>query len=171
VSSGQEGATAIQVGRIGLAGAIIGALIGGIGSFLGVFVTYRQQRDAEAIDARRNAYATLVTKAYEYRELLIDLGVEAAQKDQEAYNRDRERLASAGPALTSARVAVELIGSEGLIDESEAITEGFFSHPYIPRSVDEFVQIDPAVDQAIESGTKAISDFVTAARTDIVRDQ
>jgi hypothetical protein len=67
MSNNQDSATALQVGRYGLIGALLGALIGGLGSFAGAYLTYRQQRDTHEIDTKRAAYVALATEAAQYR--------------------------------------------------------------------------------------------------------
>ena len=170
VSGAQEGATAIQVGRIGLAGVIIGAIIGGIGSFSVTFFTLREQRQTQSIETRRTAYVAFSTKGQEYRQLLVDLVAEAAQKDQATYTKDRKRLASAGPALYSAHTNVQLVSGPELRDKPTAMTGALFSHPYIPRSGDAFNEIADAVLKAMENASKAMGEFMEAARADVLQE-
>ena len=170
MSADQEGTTAIQVGRIGLAGAIIGAIIGGLGSFSGTYFTLKDQHDTQSSEARRAAYVSLLTKTQQYRELLINLGDDAARNDQAAYTKDRERLASAGPALTTAYVAIALISSKELKDKSAAMAGAYVSHPYVPQSLDQYGRIADAVLKAIDRGQKAYDEFIDEARTDVLKE-
>jgi hypothetical protein len=165
VSSNQEGATALQVGRIGLIGAVIGALIGGIGSFSGAYITYRQQRDTQVYNLKRAAYVSLLTEAREYNAVLNAMRDAAARDDQAAYVKDYQRLRSeSAQELYTAMANVYFVADASVIGKSNAVGTAYFSYTF-PPSLKEFDK--QAAQKVVEEGVKARDSFGRAARVDL----
>ena len=166
--SDREGATALQVGRIGLIGAIVGAVIGGVASVSGAYLTYSQQRDTHAADVKRATYVRLTTESQLYSLALTRLSEVAERKDQAAYTKERQRLFSSSQSLWAAEQNVYFVAADDNVSgKALAVIEEFFSAGYIPPTIEEFDA--DAVNKARDAGLKANEDFRAAARTDVIR--
>jgi hypothetical protein len=169
MSARQEGATALQVGRIALVGTISGAIIGGLASFTGTYLTYRQQRDIHDADTKRTAYVKLISEAEQYRLTLDRLHVSAERKDQATYAKVREKaLAEDVVDLYASVSTVYMISDKEVGDKATAISKAFFSVVYIPASLEDFA-VD-AARKAKQDGANATVAFSAAARTDLQQD-
>jgi hypothetical protein len=127
LSNNQDTATALQVGRYGLIGALLGALIGGLGSFSGAYLTYRQQRDTHDIDTKRAAYVAMATEAAQYRLGIFRMIEAAEEKDQETYRKERDRMLSESVAdLHSAATNIYILGNADLSNKANVVVDVYF---------------------------------------------
>jgi gas vesicle protein len=165
LSNNQNGATALQVGRYGLIGAVIGAVIGGVGSFSGAYLTYRQQRDTHDIDMKRASYVTLASEAEQYRQVMSRMIDAAKEKDQEAYRKERDRILSESSVeLYSAATTIYILGNSDLSGKANAVLDAFFGPAETTLAKDYDVN---KAEKAEQKGREALRAFQRAAREDL----
>ena len=168
MSNNQDGASALQVGRYGLIGAVLGALIGGIGSFSGAFLTYQEQRDTRAIETKRIAYVALISEAEQYRKRLGRVIDAAREEDQATYREERDTLLSeASVELYSAATSVYVIGEVSVSDKANAVLASLFDTNE-PLLVKEYDVGD--AERATAKGREALDIFQRAAREDLLKE-
>jgi hypothetical protein len=113
-----ERASALRAARYGLAGALIGALIGGVGSFLGAYVTYKAQEQTHIDDVRRVAYADLVSRARDHQSDRDAAADAAAARDQTTYAKTRAAFIQAGGDLYKASATVYVVSDDARVVDS-----------------------------------------------------
>jgi hypothetical protein len=119
-----------------VAGTIIGAIVGGVGSFAGAAYTLRQQHDQHLIDARKEAYVAEISAAQKYRGLLQDLveAVDAHNSRRYATLRGREhQLAS---QLYNASVRAYLLAPKSDIEKVNDLPNTLYAY-FLPLKLQD----------------------------------
>jgi hypothetical protein len=149
---------------------VIGALIGGIGSFSGAYLTYQQQRDTHAADVKRAAYLSLMTKSREYEAGVGRMRVAASNGDETAYAKEREKLqSSTSQSLYAAMANVYLVTDDNSVkDTANATGAAYFFFVNFPASIEKFD--DKVAEKVQTGGSRARDTFSQAARNDVLRD-
>jgi hypothetical protein len=110
--------SADRSGRHALWGAIFGALIGGLFSFVGIYATAQTQSQKDHEELKRASYVKLISEADRYRMTLHDLEAAAVSGDQKVYDKASAAQRAGATALYSASSEASLLAGE---DELQAI--------------------------------------------------
>jgi hypothetical protein len=156
------------VARYGLVGVLIGAVIGGVGSFLGAYMTYKAQTETHSEDVRSGAYATLVADTQEFRADLRDVADAAKAKDERTYVKARVRLIQlANDVYRSATTVYILSENEQVVTAANGVTKVLFENP----PVEEPIEVEEAEPErllaTLGESARALSAFLAAARADL----
>jgi hypothetical protein len=151
----------LRAARIAVIGTILGAIIGGLGSFAASYLVYDRQEERQARESLQAAYVNLLREAQEYR-LLVDNAIAAVQtKDQATYNGLRVKLFEQGSVLFSVAIQARILSDED--DAIKAVTSALFGVSPCVRiancDVDKF-------GSAFDEGTRAIDALVEAIEED-----
>jgi hypothetical protein len=109
--------------RYGLIGALVGAFIGGVGSFSGALLTYKQQTDTHTEDVKRAAYVDFLSDAVTFRETLFDLKDAVDNKDQPAYSDALSTSRIAASNLSTAGATIGILGDADLTVSVREVTQ------------------------------------------------
>jgi hypothetical protein len=151
-----------RTARLAFRAAILGALIGGVGSLGGVYLSNSVQRQSADHAQLATAYVDVLSEAEIYRRRLLDLKEAAKAGDQALYTKRRENLLNESIKLYSSVVRATLISDED--DALNDITHEFFAtdEPVDHRNYDT-----SRVDEAVAKGTAAMENLQTVAAKDL----
>ncbi len=95
--------------RTALAGAILGALIGGIGSFGGAYFTQSSQEEQRTFDVERETYIDLISQCEGFHRLLLDVRSAKRDRNRKQYGQLISGLDSAASSLYRAQAKANLV--------------------------------------------------------------
>jgi hypothetical protein len=155
----------LRVSRYGLVGALAGALIGGLASLSGSYVTFHQQATDAAHSARRSACAELASAGGLDLYAVANLRT-AAKESQKDYDIALAFYRATDPKVYPALVSVLLsTDNQALIDAATRVNSTLFAIPLPPARASD---LDEA--KSIELGelaNKALGEFTDACRRNL----
>jgi hypothetical protein len=150
--------------RIAFRGAVLGALIGGLGSFGGSYFTFQSQEEQKVREQLEATYVEVLGEANEYRYMLGDVADAVRQADQESYRDARARVHNQTPVLYAAAVRADIVSDRDSII-SDLVTELFAPNLYIDVKDCDVDQIQKAID----ASAGLMTDLNAAAEDDLDR--
>ncbi len=148
--------------RTALAGAILGALIGGMGSFGGAYFTQSGQEEQRRFDVERETYIELISQCDGFHRLLLDVRSAVRDKNQKQYGQLLPRLESAASSLYRAQAKADLV-----LDEPSRVNPAVRNLLAVRVSrVMEDTDVK-ALDETIEKSGSAIVDLIKTGREDV----
>jgi hypothetical protein len=111
--------------RIGFIGVLLGALIGGIGSFAGAYFSTDAQRDLAITSERRATFARLLTAGQEHATALAVLDKAVESKDVRNYPALSKAVLDARRAQYARLVDAVLIISSADSEERQVMDEPY----------------------------------------------
>jgi hypothetical protein len=98
----------LRTARIAFIGAVLGATIGGLGSFAGAYFTYQTQADQKTVETRQAAFVKFLSEADKYRFALGEAGGAVNARDSARYVAARARLIELSSSLYAATFEADL---------------------------------------------------------------
>ncbi len=144
----------------GLAGTIVGAVLG----LAGTFTILQQEADLDSKVTKRSAFATFLAEAEEYRGHLRLLREAAQTGDQATYDTERTTTQNAGGELYAAAAVVRIVAEDATGRAAAKVNDLLFAVDKPELVVDYDLA---TVTAQVDAVSPALSDFLDLARAEV----
>ena len=151
-------------GRYTVIGTIIGAIVGGLGSFAGAAYTLSKQQDQHVSEAREAAYVAEISQGQKFRDVLVKLVDAVDAKDQRRYASLRDREQQLASALYSASVRAYLLVPQSDIDKVTGISTKSYAY-FLPMDVKDCKK--QRLQAELTQSSDAMRSLVATARSEL----